>query len=148
LKEKKQHVLQTASITEALAQSLQLSTIMERVTKLHTPIEMKIEETKAKAGVGETKKISLQLFKEGKNIDEIATARGMVKGTIEGHLAEFIITGEIEITDLVHKTKLDAILKFLRENPDATSSIIREKLGSSFSFGEIKAVMAFSKMES
>ena len=145
---KKQHVLQTASITEALAQSLQLSTIMERVTKLHTPIEMKIEETKAKAGVGETKKISLQLFKEGKNIDEIATARGMVKGTIEGHLAEFVITGEIEITDLVSKTKLDSILAELKKNPEATSSIIREKLGTHFSFGEIKAVLAYSKLES
>lgn len=147
IERKKLHVLQTASITEALAQSLQLSDIMERVSKLHTPIELKTEEAKVKAPVGETKRISLQMFKEGKSIDEIALTRGMVKGTIEGHLAEFVATGEIEITDLVPKNKLEQIMAVIKNNPEATSGTIREQLGSQYSFGEIRAAIIYSKKE-
>lgn len=145
---KKVQVQQTAAITEGLAGALDRELLMDRVSKLHTPISIKAEEeVKAKVPVGESKRISLQMFKEGKSIDEIASSRGMVRGTIEGHLAEFIPTGEIEITALITRDKLAAIMNLLKDNPDATSTLIREKLGSSYSYGEIRAAISFWKKE-
>jgi hypothetical protein len=143
---KKLQVMQTAGITEALSQSLKMHEIMERVSRLHAPIEIILpQETLVKTVVGDSKKISLEMFQAGRSIAEIAAERGMVKGTIEGHLAEFIATGEIDISLLVPDHKLKPILQLLKDNPDATSGMIKEKLDSSFSFGEIKAAMAFQR---
>lgn len=143
---KKLQVMQTAGITEALAQSLNMQEIMDRVSRMHAPIEIALpQEAVTKTAVGDSKKITLEMFQAGKSIADIATERGMVRGTIEGHLSEFIATGEVDISVLVPQHKLDRILPLLRDNPDATSGMIREKLDSSFSFGEIKAAMAYRK---
>jgi hypothetical protein len=150
IERKKLQVQQTAAITEGLAMQLDRKQIMERVSKLHAPIEVKTGEAEApkgKAAVGESKKISLQFFKEGKSIEEIAAMRNMAKSTIEGHLAEFIPTGEIDITQLVNKDKLDIILKEVTQNPTATSSMHKEKLGDGYSYAEIKAAIMFHKKE-
>ncbi|WP_118951519.1 helix-turn-helix domain-containing protein [Taibaiella helva] len=142
---KKLQIQQAAAITEGLAQALDRQQLMDRVSRLHSPIEVKAEEKTGRPAAGESKKISLQLFKEGKSIEEIASLRGLVKGTIEGHLVEFIPTGEVEVTDLVQQAKLDAILRQLQADPGATSGTVREKLGDHYSFGEIKAGIAFWK---
>ena len=47
------------------------------------------EELKPKKPKGDTKKISLELFKAGKSIDQIALERELNSTTIFGHLAEF-----------------------------------------------------------
>jgi DNA-binding NarL/FixJ family response regulator len=92
---------------------------------------------------GETKFISLQLYKEGKSIGDIATQRGMSQGTIEGHLAHFIPTGEIDIKDLVPEHKMVAILKALEEIGGNALSPIKGKLGDAFSYGEIRIVIQY-----
>lgn len=150
LERKKLQVQQAAAITEGLAAALDRELLMDRVSKLHAPIEIRPEEqaaATAKAAPGESKKISLQLFREGKSIAEIAEARGLVRGTIEGHLVEFIATGEVDIAVLVSPEKLAAIVKQLTAMPEATSGTIRAQLGDSYSFGEIKAAMAYHKKE-
>ena len=53
------------------------------------------------------------------------------------HLAAFILTGEVDILDLVDEEKLNKILASI--SPETTPSILREKLGSDFSYGEVKA---------
>jgi uncharacterized protein YpbB len=150
IERKKLQVQQTAAITEGLTMQLDRKQLMERVSKLHAPIEVKTGVAgapKAKAAVGESKRISLQFFKEGKSAEEIAAMRNMARSTIEGHLAEFIPTGEIEITQLIKKDKLDIILKEIMQNPSATSSMHKEKLGEGYSYAEIKAATLFHKKE-
>ncbi|RYZ35078.1 MAG: helicase, partial [Sphingobacteriales bacterium] len=148
---KKLQVQQTAAITEGLALSLDRKQLMERVSKLHTPIAITsgapADIVKTKAAVGESKRITLDLFKEGKTIDEIAAQRSMAKSTIEGHLADFIPTGEIDILDLMPKAKLDTILKVLNAHPTATSSMHKEQLGAGYSYADIKAALAFHKKD-
>ena len=90
-----------------------------------------------------TKQESLNLFKAGKSVAEIAQERGFATQTIEGHLAHFISEGEIKFEELVNPEKV-AIIEAALENMDATKGIvpIKEKLGDSVSFGEIKLVLA------
>jgi len=148
---KKLQVQQAAAITEGLASSLDRQLLMERVSKLHTPIPFDAapekEAARSRPAAGESRRMSLQLFKEGKSVKEIAELRGMVTGTIEGHLAEFIPTGEVHISDLVAADKIRMILDCIRTHPDATSGQIREQLGDGFSYAEIRAVLAFHKKE-
>jgi hypothetical protein len=67
------------------------------------------EKLKEKPQKGESHRESLRLYKEGKNIEEIATERNMAVTTIEGHLASFITTGEVSITSFIKENELAEI---------------------------------------
>ncbi|HXA01384.1 MAG TPA: helix-turn-helix domain-containing protein [Cytophagaceae bacterium] len=96
---------------------------------------------KMKATKGETHLISLQMFREGKCIQQIAEERGMVRGTIETHLLKFLATGEIELSALVTEEKISEIRKVISELGDTGSAVLKEKLGPDYSYNEIRAVM-------
>ena len=96
---------------------------------------------------GTTRTISLELFKEGKSIRDIAESRGLAMSTIESHLATFISTGEIDILELVPETKIQPIINAINaagENEGA--GIVKTNLGDNFSYGEIKAVREYLKV--
>ena len=78
-----------------------------------------------------------------RHIEEIAAVRGLGVSTIEGHLARFISTGELKITDLVPSEKIPAIREAIAKNGESGwLSPIKEALGDGYSFGEIRAVVA------
>ncbi len=98
--------------------------------------------TKEKVAKVDTKAVTLGLFNEGKTPGEIATERGMSKGTIDGHLAFYIAKGEIEATKVIAKHKLDILLKAIRELKSVKLNDIRDHVGKAFDFGEIKIAIA------
>ena len=108
-------------------------------------IEIKDEQSvvRKKNQKGETQRISLQLFKKGNSMIEIAQQRLLAFSTIEGHLAGFVTTGEVDILDIVDKIKLDKILAVVEENPALTSSELKKHLGDDFSYNQVKAVMNY-----
>jgi len=85
----------------------------------------------------DTKDISLEMFKEGMTIVDIASKRGMVAGTIYGHLINFVGT-EVEATELIDQAKLDRILDVIRANPDKSSSELKMLLGADIDYPDIK----------
>ena len=103
------------------------------------------EKEAAKASLS-TQGTSLELFKGGKTIPEIAKERGMAVSTIEGHLAHFIGTGEIPIEKLVEPEKVKAIVKYLDQHKGGNLSEIRAGLHNQYSYGEIRFV--FKHLES
>ncbi|WP_457287336.1 helix-turn-helix domain-containing protein [Pedobacter sp. UYP24] len=98
--------------------------------------------TEGKEPKQDTKELSLELFKEGKNIRQIAAERKMAEGTIEGHLAHYVAKQEIAGKDLIGSGKLDQILKTIKELKTIQMNAIRDKLGRDYSFGEIKIGIA------
>jgi len=94
---------------------------------------------------GSTRRITLQLYKEGIPIPEIAARRSLTISTIEGHLASFIPTGEIDINELVPEHKLIPILTVIREIGETALGPMKSRLGDDYSYGEIKAVLQYSK---
>jgi hypothetical protein len=98
---------------------------------------------KKQAPKGESMRISLKMYREGKSIFEIAKERNLATGTIESHLASFIPTGEVALEELVSLEKIKAIQAVLDESEEELkSSQIREILGEEYSYAEIRAVMA------
>ena len=71
-----------------------------------TIVSKKERSKKEKPKKEDTKKVSLQLFKNGLSIFEIAKERNFTTTTIEGHLAHFIPTGDIKITDIMPEGKV------------------------------------------
>jgi hypothetical protein len=109
--------------------------------------ELPIKEKKIKTG---TKQISFDLFKQGKTISEIAKERAFTTGTIEGHLAYYIQSGEISIFEIVSKIKVAKIMAYLIQNPESSTVDTKIALGDEISYGELKAVLnhlAFTKAE-
>ncbi len=95
----------------------------------------------AKPQKGDTNRMSLNLYREGIPLAEIASRRGLSTSTIEGHLASFIFTGEVGIEELVSKDKIGHIAAAIKETDGAALGPIKSRLGNDYSFGEIKAVI-------
>ncbi|MGD1845498.1 MAG: helix-turn-helix domain-containing protein, partial [Salibacteraceae bacterium] len=60
-----------------------------------------------------TAEVSFKLHQEGMTIDEIAEKRGLVPTTIEGHLCQYVATGEMDPYHLLDKEKLDKMLSVI-----------------------------------
>ena len=105
------------------------------------------KEVSRKPVKGESHRYSLTMFKEGKSIEDIAQERNLAVSTIEGHLASFISSGEIDIELLVSKDKITMIRQVIEAvGEDSTTSQIKEKLGDEFTYGDIRAVMNYIKV--
>ncbi|EDP72209.1 hypothetical protein FBALC1_13947 [Flavobacteriales bacterium ALC-1] len=99
------------------------------------------EESKPKRKKGDTKKISLELFKSGKSIDQIALERELNTNTIFGHLAGFISSGEIKITDLMSKAHHSELKKIIPTKTFENLSDLKHQVDNKFSYGELRLVV-------
>ncbi len=108
-----------------------------------SPTEANGKPQSTKPQKGETNRISLQLYKEGISIADIATQRGLAATTVESHLASFIPTGEIDIKELVPEKKLPRIIAAIKEIGGTALGPIKSRLGEDCSFGEIRSVMNY-----
>lgn len=92
---------------------------------------------------GDTKLISYNLYKEGKNIDEIAKERGLSTITVEGHLADCAKLGyEINYRDFVSEKNEMLIIKVYKEIGGDKLKPIKEALPPEISYTEIKFTLA------
>ncbi len=101
--------------------------------------EMGREEKKPKK---DTKQVSLELWKAGKSIPEIAKERGFVNSTIEHHLAYFVGTGEINPEELLKPEKHKQIADFFLNNKTATLGEAKAALGDEVSYSELRFVLS------
>lgn len=93
----------------------------------------------------DTHALSYQMYREGKNIAEIAKERNLTVQTIEGHLSKYIQSGELDIAGFVSSEKTALIEAALKDFNGGSITPIKQELGDDISFGEIRMVMA--KME-
>ena len=136
-----------ANISNAMLEPGNTENILKAVEALQKPLMIDVNDEQAivkkKTQKGETQRISLQLFKKGNSMMEIAKQRDLAFSTIEGHLAGFVTTGEVDILDIIDEIKLGKILALMEENPALTSSELKKHLGDDFSYNQVKAVMNY-----
>ena len=83
--------------------------------KIKKPRKQRTKKEKPKKEPKEkTWNITFQLYKQGLKSDEIAKFRNLTVTTIIGHLARFIPTGEVTLSELVPPAHQDAILKVIQ----------------------------------
>ena len=92
-----------------------------------------------------TKLLSFTLYKEGRNISQIANERVLSMATIEGHLAHYIGTGEINVNDLVIIAKQLLIKVSIEKNGAENYKAIADDCKQQVSYGEIRMVAASLK---
>lgn len=97
----------------------------------------------------DTKEITYRLFRQGKNIEEIAKERELVSGTIAGHLEHYVRLGAVKIEQLVTKEKIMKITRYVQANgSDKGLTAIKAALGDEVSYADIRLVLATEKKES
>ncbi len=99
------------------------------------------EPPKAKRKKGDTKKISLDLFNAGKSPDAIALERDLNVNTIIGHLASFIASGEVKITDLISEKHYDELKTIIPKTKFENLSDLKHQIDDKYSFGELRLVL-------
>jgi uncharacterized protein YpbB len=98
---------------------------------------------KPKPEKGQTQKLSLAMFKEGKTIDEIAKERSLTTSTIGGHLARFVASGDIDILKLMSPEKLQIAIDYFKTAGTASISEAMATKGNLFSYWEMRMVQAY-----
>ncbi|MBV6440667.1 MAG: helicase [Haliscomenobacteraceae bacterium CHB4] len=91
----------------------------------------------------DTKKVSFDLFRAGKTVDEIAHERALVPGTIEGHLAHFVSLGELDIYTVMELEDVHEIVQFFHGNNTRSGSEAKAHFGEKYSYGKIKMVLQY-----
>ena len=113
----------------------------ELSSKMHTKVRKNHRQKPVKEGPGDSRGVSLEMFRQGKSTQEIAAARNLSVGTVESHLASFVLTGELGISELVPERKLSRIMNVVEEIGGNAAFPIKERLGDDYTYGEIRAVM-------
>ncbi|MBS4064619.1 MAG: helix-turn-helix domain-containing protein [Chitinophagaceae bacterium] len=109
--------------------------------KSASPKRQRKERTEPKEEKTPTKLITFNLYKEGKTVTEIAALRVLAASTIEGHLADMVRTGEIEVNELVSTEKMERIKQAFRDGIEEEKfGELRSRIGGDITYAEIKAV--------
>ncbi|HEX2534957.1 MAG TPA: helix-turn-helix domain-containing protein [Chitinophagaceae bacterium] len=153
LERKKMSIQHAVHLAKGLTQGLDaialLQIVEEQRRKLQSTAapEEKEKDTKEKVARGQTRVLSLELYRAGKTVQEIAAERNLTVSTIEGHLASYIESGDIAISEIVSEDRLPVIVKAIEESEPRTLGTIKSKLGSKYSYGEIKAVLSYLQVQ-
>ncbi|TDU33828.1 HRDC domain-containing protein [Gelidibacter sediminis] len=97
--------------------------------------------SKKKVKKGDSHKLSLELFKAGKSISEIAKERELAETTIFGHLAKFVTTGEVEVTALISETHYEELRQLIPKQTYENLTDLKTKLDQKYSYNDIKLVL-------
>lgn len=92
-----------------------------------------------------TKEISLDFFKEGLSIEEIAEKRALAASTILGHLAHYVSEGVLDITEILSEEKVKKGLEIIKSNTFENLNELKEIAGASFSYNELRVLVKYSE---
>jgi ATP-dependent DNA helicase RecQ len=118
-----------------------------RIHKLESRIDQKAsvkrkttkkKRKKKSSGSSDTKLRSFELHEQGMSMLEIAKNRDLNAVTIEGHLAHFVGEGKLSVHDFVTPEKRKPIEDAIEKLGAEKLAPLKEALGDSFSYGEIK----------
>lgn len=88
----------------------------------------------------DTRKVSLDLHREGKSLEEIAELRELKPSTIETHLAHWVKEGSLKVEEVVPQETIDLILPYFKENADAELKDAFHHFKEKHSYGILRLV--------
>jgi uncharacterized protein YpbB len=101
-----------------------------------------VESNQSKTVKINSKEESFKLYKEGKNIEEIATIRSMAVSTIGGHLAHYVDLGELDALDFVSQETIDQVQELLKNGKERFGEL-KAELPPEVTFDQIRMAVAF-----
>jgi hypothetical protein len=151
MQRKKTELFQGLRLAEGLMNGsdlVDLLQIAEQKDSLRGESELPVLEATAPASGrnSQTLKITLELFRQKKTVEQIAELRRMAKSTIEKHLTVLVSTGELEVGQIVPSHKLNQLMRVVdRLGPESLKNI-KEQLGADYSYTEVRAGVSHWQM--
>jgi ATP-dependent DNA helicase RecQ len=103
-------------------------------------------EAPTRVSAAPTHRQTLELYRQGLSVSEIAQERGLTEGTVLGHLVTQIELGEtLDISQLVPPEQYETIVNALRQVGDEKLKPAWEFLGGTFSYDAIRLVRAVER---
>ena len=94
-------------------------------------------------GLNDTARDTLQLFRSGKTVAEIARIRGLKAGTIASHIEEAILAGEkVDMTILISDTARREITAAFTAHGFVSLGRVVEALQGKYDYGQCRLVRA------
>jgi len=115
----------------------QIDEALKTAEKVSAATKVKIP----KANKPQTRDITFQMLKDGKKVEEIAKERNVTVNTIEGHVAELISEGKLDIKDFISQEKVMQILAAAAKIKSYQLGAIKSEVGDKFTYGEIKLAL-------
>ena len=109
--------------------------------------EIPLKEVTEKKSKTDTKKLSFEMFRAGKSVEEIAKKRALTQNTIENHLAHFVKLGELDIKHLIDEEKLKKVLVYFKETDSKSFGEAKSHFGDKVSYGELRLVVSYLEWE-
>ena len=100
-----------------------------------------------KERASDTKRLSYDLYREGKSMLDIATERQLSLNTIESHLSYYIGTGELDIDTMVSPEKQQLIKQAVERFGRMGLRNLKDNLPDNISYGDIKMAIAYFDKE-
>jgi hypothetical protein len=133
---------------------------VQEMDKKH--MEMKVERNKAigdsdipspdtekkqkKKGSKSTKRptieVSFELYKSGKNVEEIAEERGLAHTTISTHLSQCVAKGLLPVGDFISPEKMEVVIKAYQEVKSTKLTDVKAVLGGEYSYEDVRFALA------
>jgi DNA-binding NarL/FixJ family response regulator len=101
----------------------------------------------AKSKTKDTVEHSLEMFRLGKTVEDIAAERTLAVSTIESHLAKAIASSRLELSDYVSQEESSAIEAGITEYGANGLRGVFDALEGKYSFGKLRAVAAHLNRE-
>ncbi|MGF1460180.1 MAG: DNA helicase RecQ [Leptolyngbyaceae cyanobacterium] len=99
-------------------------------------------------GISHTQVQTLQLYREGHSLSEIAELRRLRPNTIVGHLVALLAAGEaLDLNELVSEERASTIREALHQTSEPYLSAVRDRLGNDYSYAEIRLVQGAMQAE-
>jgi hypothetical protein len=122
-----------------------LSFEVEKTARGNSAAENPVAARKKKAEKGSSKNESLEFYKQGMKVPEIAKQRDMAVTTIETHLSEFVQSGEVNVFDFVSKNELEKVKVAMAKIGDERLTPLINELGSAFNYGKLRMALMYLK---
>lgn len=139
-------IAKTARIQQELRQS---GNLLQMMPEDETAVTLKKRSTKKEKAPKEVKKstydVTLEMIENGMDLSDIARERQLGLSTIEGHVAQLIQQEKIDITAVLSTERIREIEALLEGRENLSLGKIREEIGDTVSYGELRMVQA-SKM--
>ncbi len=120
--------------------------IINTYAKTHG-LQSQVELIEVEKETQNTKQVTLNLFNEGLNITEIAEKRGLVVGTIESHLAHFILNNELPLSAMISEEKAEKGFNIIKNTKFEGLNELKHIVGDEFSYTELRLLMGLLNNE-
>ena len=152
VEQKKQQIGHALTIAEGLTRGAEMAGLLASIQAQagtapvaetdNSPVK-RGKEKKNRLSLQESRRLSLELFRQKKDIGETARARGLARSTIEGHLVSFIENGELDIREWMPEERISELSKIMDDIGANSVAEVREKTGETYSYGDLRAVIAY-----